>query len=83
MKMIKYNDSAKIFINFLCYNFSINDTTIRCNACLIPNNSHEITMNGHQARIINEVRNVILSSLLWETFLSVKGRSWDVYQVEL
>ena len=37
------------------------------------NNSNEITMNGYQARKINEIRNVIFGLQLWETFLSVNA----------
>ena len=37
------------------------------------NNSHEITMNSYQARKINELRNVIVSLQLSETFLTVKA----------
>ena len=35
------------------------------------NNSYEITMNGYQARKINEIINAIFGLQLWETFLSV------------
>ena len=37
------------------------------------NNSNKITMNGYQARKINEIRNVIFGLQLWETFLSVNA----------
>ena len=33
--------------------------------------NYEITMDGYQARKINEIRDVILGLQLWETFLSV------------
>ena len=35
------------------------------------NNSYEITMNGHQGRKINEIRDVVFYFQLWETFLSI------------
>ena len=36
------------------------------------NDSHEITMNGYQARK-NEIKNIIFSLQLWKIFLSVKA----------
>ena len=39
------------------------------------NNSNEITMNGYQARKINEIRNAIFSLQLGETFLSVNAEA--------
>ena len=38
------------------------------------NNSYEMTMNGYQARKINEIRYVIFSLKLWEIFLSDKAQ---------
>ena len=35
------------------------------------NSSYEITMNGHQGRKINEIRNEVFYFQLWETFLSI------------
>ena len=37
------------------------------------NNIYEITMNGYQARQINEIRDVIFGLQIWENFLSIKA----------
>ena len=44
-----------------------------CNYVCEGGNGYEITINGYQARKINEIRGEIFSLQLWETFLTVKA----------